>query len=192
MDLPQTALTPTGHLRTRGTRHPSAPTLQRTWKPGHTPTPGWAADTDNPPGHQARSRALPLGARSQVNSAIARYCGGMTGSDLPALRKLADAGNEEAADRLAVLAAERGDFDELKQLVDTGNDLAAERLAELAAKRGDLETLTFLIDAGSEAGADRLAEIVAARGDLEELSRLADEGSDVAATLLTRVIGEAN
>ena len=38
-----------------------------------------------------------------------------------------------AADRLAVLAAERGDVDELKHLVDAGNELAADRLAELAA-----------------------------------------------------------
>ena len=84
-----------------------------------------------------------------------------------------------------------GDFDEMKQLVDAGNDLAADRLAELAANRGDVVTLNFLIDAGSEAGADRLAEIVAAEGDLEELSRLADEGSEVAATLLSALISEA-
>lgn len=32
-----------------------------------------------------------------------------TGTDLAALRRLAKEGNEEAAERLAVLAAERGD-----------------------------------------------------------------------------------
>ena len=54
----------------------------------------------------------------------------MARSDLEALRRLADDGNEDAADRLAELAAERGDVDELKHLIDAGNEVAADRLAD--------------------------------------------------------------
>ncbi|HEY5186569.1 MAG TPA: hypothetical protein VIM19_17080 [Actinomycetes bacterium] len=81
----------------------------------------------------------------------------MTGTDLAALRRLAEDGNEEAADRLSVLAAERGDVEELKHLIDVGNEVAADRLAEVAAGRGDADTLNCLIDAGNElaAGARR-------------------------------------
>ena len=55
----------------------------------------------------------------------------MTGSDLGALRRLVGDGNEEAADRLAELASERGDLETLNGLVDEGNELAAERLSRL-------------------------------------------------------------
>ena len=74
----------------------------------------------------------------------------MTESDRSVLRRLADDGNEEAADRLAELAAERGDLEELRRLVDDGNENAADRLAELAAERGDLEQLQRLVDDGNE------------------------------------------
>jgi hypothetical protein len=50
------------------------------------------------------------------------------------MSRLAEDGNEEAADRLAVLAADR--------------------LAELANGRGDADTLTYLIDVGSGLVAD--------------------------------------
>jgi hypothetical protein len=53
----------------------------------------------------------------------------MTESDRSVLRRLADDGNEDAADRLAELAAERGDLEELRRLVDDGNENAADRLA---------------------------------------------------------------
>ena len=64
----------------------------------------------------------------------------MSESDRSLLRRLADDGNEEAADRLAELAADRGDLEELRRLVDDGNEEAADRLAELAADRGDLKS----------------------------------------------------
>ena len=54
----------------------------------------------------------------------------MTESSLAALRQLAGDGNEEAADRLAVLAAERGDLETLSRLVDEGSDVAAKLLSE--------------------------------------------------------------
>ena len=46
---------------------------------------------------------------------------------------------------------------ELKHLIDVGNEVAADRLAEVAAGRGDADTLNCLIDAGNElaAGARR-------------------------------------
>jgi hypothetical protein len=74
----------------------------------------------------------------------------MSESDRSLLRRLADDGNQEAADRLAELAADRGDLEELRRLVDDGNEQAADRLAELAADRGDLEKLRRLVDDGNE------------------------------------------
>jgi hypothetical protein len=46
----------------------------------------------------------------------------MSESDRSVLRRLADDGNEDAAERLAELAAERGDLEELRRLVDSGNE----------------------------------------------------------------------
>jgi len=53
-----------------------------------------------------------------VQMTSSRYSDGMSESDLSVLRRLADDGNEEAADRLTELAAERGDIEELRRLVD--------------------------------------------------------------------------
>lgn len=55
----------------------------------------------------------------------------MTAPDLQTLRRLADAGNEDAADRLATLAAERGDIDTLAGLADEGNPTATSLLSEI-------------------------------------------------------------
>jgi hypothetical protein len=88
------------------------------------------------------------------------YNRSMTGTDLVTLRRLAEDGNEEAADRLAVLAAERGDIDELNHLVDAGNEEAADGLARLAAGRGDIDTLKRLVDEGSEVAATLLSQII--------------------------------
>ena len=55
----------------------------------------------------------------------------MNASDRSVLRRLADDGNEEAADRLAELAAKRGDLEELRRLVNEGNENAARLLTEL-------------------------------------------------------------
>lgn len=55
----------------------------------------------------------------------------MNALDLVALRRLAEDGNEEAANRLAELAAERGDVEELNRLVDEGNEVAANLLTKL-------------------------------------------------------------
>ena len=89
-----------------------------------------------------------------------RYFCSVTESDRSVLRRLADDGNEEAADRLAELAAARGDLEELRRLVDDGNENAADRLAELAAERGDLEELQRLVDEGNESAESLLSELI--------------------------------
>jgi hypothetical protein len=89
----------------------------------------------------------------------------MSESDRSVLRRLADDGNEDATDRLAELAAERGDLKELRRLVDSGNENAADRPTELAAERGDLEELRRLVDEGNENAAERLTELAAERSD---------------------------
>jgi len=52
----------------------------------------------------------------------------MKTSDLSLLRGMLDAGNEEAGNRLAELAAGRGDVAELRWLVDAGNEEGGNRL----------------------------------------------------------------
>jgi hypothetical protein len=125
---------------------------------------------------------------SAADGHSSRYFYSVTESDRSVLRRLADDGNEEAADLLAELAAKRGDLEELRRLVDDGNENAADRLAELAAERGDLEQLRRLVDDGNENAADRLAELAAERGDLEQLQRLVDEGNESAESLLSELI----
>jgi hypothetical protein len=95
-----------------------------------------------------------------ARSNVGEYVDRMSESDRSVLRRLADDGNEEAADRLAELAAARGDLDELRRLVDEGNENAADRLAEFAAKRGDLEELQLLVDEGNEKSEGLLSELI--------------------------------
>ena len=68
--------------------------------------------------------------------------------DSEGLRRLVDAGNEDAADRLAALAAERGDVGQLRELVDAGHESAAQQLTTLAVERNDVDQLRWLVDAG--------------------------------------------
>ena len=62
---------------------------------------------------------------------------------IPLYRHAADAGDGDAAGRLAELLAERGDLDGAEQILraraDAGDGDAAWRLAELLAERGDLD-----------------------------------------------------
>jgi hypothetical protein len=44
--------------------------------------------------------------------------------------------------------------------VDDGNENTADRLAELAAERGDLEQLQWLVDEGNESAASLLSELI--------------------------------
>jgi hypothetical protein len=67
----------------------------------------------------------------------------MTGTDRTDLRQLVEAGIEEAADRLAFLAAEDGDVDTLKYLIDAGNESAGNFLAKQAAEQAILKRLSI-------------------------------------------------
>ena len=108
--------------------------------------------------------------------------------DLDELRTRADAGDKEAAERLAHLLAVRGDLDELRTRADAGDKEAAERLAHLLAVRGDLDELRTRADAGDKEAAMQLARLLAVRGDLDELRTRADAGDEEAAMQLARLL----
>ena len=101
--------------------------------------------------------------------------------DLEELRTRADAGDQAAASELADLLAERGDLDELRTRADAGDEQAAGELGRLLAERGDLEKLPARADAGDKNAAQRLAGLLAKRGDLEGLRARADAGDQAAA-----------
>jgi hypothetical protein len=52
--------------------------------------------------------------------------------DLQELRRLADAGNDEAVDALVEIAGERADIEELRRLAAAGSAYAGEILTDLA------------------------------------------------------------
>ena len=56
--------------------------------------------------------------------------------DLELLRRLADAGSQDALDQLVESAAEQEDFAELRRLAAAGNQDAADILAELEDESG--------------------------------------------------------
>ena len=93
------------------------------------------------------------------------------------LRTRADAGDEYAAERLAVWLgwrlAERSDLDGLRAEADAGEGFAAVQLAELLAARGDLEEAVQILrgpaDTGVMDAADLLADLLAMCGDLDGL-----------------------
>ena len=58
---------------------------------------------------------------------------------IPLYRHAADAGDRDAAYRLAVLLAKRGDLDELRARADAGDRFAADELAVLLPGAGDLD-----------------------------------------------------
>ncbi len=111
---------------------------------------------------------------------------------IPLYRHAADAGDEDAAWRLAEMLAQRGDLEELRARADTGDKVAAVRLAGLLAERGDpdeaAQTLRVAADAGDEIAAVRLAGLLFERGDLEELRARADAGDEHAATELAELL----
>jgi hypothetical protein len=62
------------------------------------------------------------------------------------------------------LLAERGDLDGLHARADAGDQNAALRLADLLAERRDLDGLRDRIDAGDRHAARRLAGLLARQG----------------------------
>ena len=102
---------------------PSAATWTRDCAPGPTPATG-----------------MPPGSWPTCWPSAATWTGCAT--------RARNAGDEDAAVRLAELLAERGDLDGLRARADAGDGYAAWRLAELLAERGDLDGLRARADAG--------------------------------------------
>ena len=106
----------------------------------------------------------------------------------------ADAGDEDAAERLAELLAERGDLDGLRARADAGDEWpprAAGRSAGRARRPGRAEQmLRAAADAGDGHAAVRLAELLAERGDLDGLRARADAGDRHAAERLAELLAE--
>ena len=73
---------------------------------------------------------------------------------------------------LAELLADRGDLAGLRARADAGDRDAAERLAGLLAARGDLAGLRARADAGDRDAARRLGELLIKQGRGEEAKRL--------------------
>ena len=123
-------------------------------------------------------------ANSASNRLLYRYV-------IPLYRHAADAGNENAAKRLAKLLTERGDIDGAAQILraraDAGDEDAADRLAGLLAWQGDLDELRARADSNVYAALS-LAELLADRGDLAELRARADDGDVYAARRLPHLL----
>ena len=124
-------------------------------------------------------------ADSAANRLLYRYA-------IPLYRHAADAGDEDAAWRLADLLAECEDSDEVVQMLrapaDVGDVLAALRLTGLLEVRGDLDGLRARANAGDVLAAEPLARLLAARGDLDGLRARADAGDGHAAWRLADLL----
>jgi hypothetical protein len=117
---------------------------------------------------------------------------------IPLYRHTADAGDADAAWRLAGLLAERGDLDELRARADAGDGPAAGKLADLLAKRGDPDEAARILRARADdddwAPALQLVGLLEERGDLDEAAAIlrarADTGDQYAAWRLARLLAE--
>ena len=118
---------------------------------------------------------------------------------VPLFRRALDAGDRDAASRLAQLMDGRGDLDGgtaqiLRACADAGDGYAAMQLAELLAERGNLDGAVQILVAGADAGdqdvAGELARLLAERGDLDQLRARADAGDGHAARELARLLAE--
>lgn len=101
--------------------------------------------------------------------------------DRDTLQARAEAGNDFAALRLAMVLAKAGDVDTLQARADAGDDHAAYYLARIRAAAGDLAPLQACADAGDVLAARYLAELLAEAGD----DRLLRFGFDVDGTIAT-------
>ena len=109
------------------------------------------------------------------------------------LRARADAGDEDAAWRLAELLAERGDLDGAARPGRRRRRvrrLAAGRAAGRARRPGRGCAVCAPADAGDEDAAAQLAELLAERGDLDGLRARADAGDEDAAWQLAELLAE--
>ena len=96
--------------------------------------------------------------------------------ELDQLRDRADAGDGNAAWRLAGLLARHGDLDQLRVRADAGDRYAALELADLLTDRGDLDgseqVLRTLADTGYRYIIDRLVNVLSEQGRAEEADLL--------------------
>ena len=106
----------------------------------------------------------------------------------------ADAGDGNAAYRLAGLLAEQGNVEELRARADAGDGVAAYRLAGLLAEQGNVEDAIAILraraDAGDPVAPHRLAGLLAEQGMVEELRARADAGDRYAALRLPGLLVE--
>ncbi len=113
---------------------------------------------------------------------------------IPLYRHATDAGDGDAAGRLASLLAERGDLDELRARADSGDVFAAVWLAERGDLDGVVQILRGRADVGDGAAAGALAGLLAERGDLDGAVQIlrarADAGAGDAALQLAGLLAE--
>ena len=88
-----------------------------------------------------------------------------TNIDRETLRELADAGNENALDRLADLSDAAGNLGELSELLDEGSMRAGFLLTQRAASTGDVRELQRIADAGYDEAGDELNRLLEAPAD---------------------------
>jgi tetratricopeptide (TPR) repeat protein len=105
----------------------------------------------------------------------------------PLYRRLADAGDKDAARHLAWRLVEQGRVDELRARADAGDHQAAWRLAELLVEQGRVDELRARADAGDQDAAWRLAELLIEQGRDDELRARADAGDDGAWLLVSEL-----
>jgi thioredoxin-like negative regulator of GroEL len=110
------------------------------------------------------------------------------------LRRLADAGNRNAARALARLLHEQGNPDEaiaiLRHHAETGDWNAAWTLADLLGAQGSLDELRRRAEAGSWNAARELADRLREQGDVDELRKHAEAGNPHAAHRLADLLRE--
>jgi 8-oxo-dGTP pyrophosphatase MutT (NUDIX family) len=110
---------------------------------------------------------------------------------IPLYRPAVDAGDVDAAQRLAALLAWRGDLDEMLAQAGAGDDPATRRLAEVLAQRGDLDELRARSRGfGDRPAAWMVARLVTKHPYLDELRVQADTGDWPGARLLDRMVEE--
>ena len=95
------------------------------------------------------------------------------------LRDRADAGDLDAAQRLAGMLKERGDLDGLRARADAGDEYATRELIGLMEQRGDLDGLRARADVGDRHAARQLAGLLEKRGDLGGAEQILRASADV-------------
>ncbi|MBL7498734.1 TIR domain-containing protein [Frankia sp. CNm7] len=131
--------------------------------------------------------------RRVADAAADRYLYGVA---IPLLRKAADAGDSQAAHRLADLLVKAGDdsgaIAVLRVHADAGSSHAADRLADLLVEAGNITSAIAVLrvhaDAGNSWAAKRLADLLVQSEGTIELRTRAEAGDAWAASLLSDLL----